>query len=128
MPPRKRTRTTNKSKHVSSNKRQHLDSKYSMYIANLNSKIKSNKMKENLFFLFSSFADVLQIHYPRKGYRGQAWVIVSCQDDVNQCIDKFNGFEIFGTKINVSLARKEGKIIEKLLKAETKEGEENLNG
>lgn len=125
MPPRKRTRTTNnKSKNVDSHKRQHLESKYSIFITNINSKIKSNKMKENLFILFSSFADVLQVHYPRKGYRGKAWIIVSSQTDAIECINKLNGFEIFDAKINVSLARKEGKIIDRLLKAGKEEEEE----
>ncbi|TID31401.1 hypothetical protein CANINC_000030 [Pichia inconspicua] len=93
------------------NKRQKCESAYTLYVSNLNTHIKPSKMKENLFILFSAFADVIQIRYPVKGLRGQGWIIVSSPDDAIKCIEKLNGFPFFENEIHVKQARKESILI-----------------
>lgn len=97
-------------------KRQKSDASYTLYVSNLNTHIKSKKMKENLFILFSAFADVLQINYPLKNYRGQGWIVVSSPNSAAVCIEKLNGFNIFDKEVHVKLSRNESKLIETLEK------------
>lgn len=130
MPPKKRTHSqkrtakdTSKTKLPKSSKRQHVDASYTLFISNLNTHIKSNKMRENLYILFSSFADVLQLSYPRKNFRGQGWIVVSSSDDANECVEKLNGFSIFDQELSVKFARKDGEIIQTLKKIAEKEAD-----
>jgi RNA recognition motif-containing protein len=130
MPPRKRSRTTTKATKVSKDstngtKKQHIEASHTIFVSNLNSHIKSNKMKENLYILFSSFADIIQINYPRKNLRGQGWIVVSSPEDAIKCVTKLNGFQIFDQEINVQFARKEATIIETLSKLDILENIEN---
>lgn len=122
---------SNKRTHQQSNratkrktKRQNIGAKYTLYVTNLNSKIKPVKMKENLYILFSSFADVLEIHYPRKDRRGQGWIVVSSPEEAAQCIEKLDNFQMFENQIHVNLARKDANIIGELTKLESHDKED----
>mgnify|MGYP003362139787 FL=1 len=81
-------------------------------------------MKENLYILFSSFADVLEIHYPRKDRRGQGWIVVSSPEEAAQCIEKLDNFQMFENQIHVNLARKDANIIGELTKLESHDKED----
>lgn len=107
---KKRTRTNNSSQ---PSKKQHLQSSYTLYISNLNSKINKSKLIENLYILLSSFADVIQISHSGK-FRGQVWVAVSSSHDALQCIENLNGFNIFDKDMKISMAEKESKLINNL--------------
>lgn len=128
MPPRKRTHqssqtdekitTTTTPKTRNTRKRQRLDASNTLYLTNLNSDIKPIKMRENLYILFSSFADILKLSYPRKNYRGQAWIVVGSADEAKECIEKLDGFQIFDKTLTVKVARKDSKIVDILSKNE----------
>lgn len=92
-------------------KRQHTEASYTLYLSNLNSKIKPTKIKENLYILFASFADILEINYPRKNYRGQGWIVVTSQEDATECISKLQGFNFFEQSLRIRYAKKDSKII-----------------
>jgi hypothetical protein len=119
MPPKKRaiSNVVNKSnakRAPKRAKRQHTEATYTLHVANLNTHIKAAKMKENLLILFSAVADVIEIHYPRKGLPGQSWVVLSSPDEANECIKMFNGFNVFQREITISLAAKDAKVISRL--------------
>lgn len=120
MPPKKRSYTkvakskNDVSKSKNTAKRKHTEASHTLYISNLNSKIKPDKMKENLYILFASFADILEINYPKKNYRGQGWIVVTSSEDADECVTKLEGFNIFDQPIHVKRANKDSKIIEKL--------------
>lgn len=120
MPPkRKNTASENNNKDTDNVKRQKGEASYTLYITNLNTHIKPKKMKENLYVLFTAFADVLHINYPIKNHRGQSWISVSSSDNAIDCVEKLNGFKIFDHEITVKVARKDSKLIETLSKEET---------
>lgn len=109
--PAKRKGTETSHKIEKANKRQRNESSYTLYVSNLNTHIKPNKIKENLYVLFSTFADVIMIKYPVKNFRGQGWIVVSSPDDAAECIEKLNGFSFFENEIHVKHARKESNLI-----------------
>lgn len=119
MPPRKRahsgTRKPGKAPKSKENaKRQHTEASHTLYLSNLNTKIKPHRMKENLYVLFASFADVLEINYPRKNFRGQGWIVVTSPDDASECLSKLEGFDFFDQPLHVRYARKDSNIISSL--------------
>lgn len=123
MPPKKRSysKITKPGKAANSKenaKRQHTEASYTLYLSNLNTKIKPRKMKENLFVLFTSFADVLEINYPRRNLRGQGWVVVTSPDDARECLSKLEGFDFFDQPLHVKYARKDSKIVHDLESSE----------
>lgn len=140
MPPKKRTysksveteKIINKPKSTKAKstvekivKRQHTEASYTLYLSNLNTNIKPTKIKENLYILFSSFADILEINYPRKSYRGQGWIVVTSQDDATECISKLQDFNFFEQPLRIKYAKKESKIIN-ILNSRL-ENSENIN-
>ncbi|KAG0684325.1 U2 snRNP complex subunit msl1 [Pichia californica] len=105
-------------------KRHHTEASHTLYISNLNSKIKPSKMKENLYILFSSYADIIEINYPCKNQRGQGWVVVSSPDDADECVSKLEGFSIFDKPLNVNYAKKDSKSLQQLKRICQEEEEE----
>lgn len=123
MPPRKRAypgtgKPGKATKSKENAKRQHTEASHTLYLSNLNTKIKPHRMKENLYVLFTSFADVLEINYPRKNFRGQGWIVVTSPDDANECLAKLEGFDFFDQPLHVRYARKDSNIIHSLKKLE----------
>lgn len=118
MGPKKRTHTVVQNgagpKNPKNAKRQRVDALYTIYVSNLNTHIKARKMKANLYILFSSFADVVEINYPRKNLRGQGWIVVSSPRDAVECVEKINGSTVFNNVINLQFARKDSNIINEL--------------
>lgn len=68
-----------------------------LYINNLNSKIKKAELKMNLYFLFSQFGDVLDIVTQKSArMRGQAFVVMSNPHNAaiaKKALNNFNMFE-----------------------------------
>lgn len=117
MPPRKRVQLGRTSEQKL--KRTHLekpsfpppDPSHTLYITNLNTHITATKLKQNLYILFSTYADVIKIHYPRKGYRGQGWVVFSSADEAAACLSKLEGVTIFERDMRLQWARHESSVI-----------------
>ncbi|GMM29471.1 U2 snRNP complex subunit [Martiniozyma asiatica (nom. inval.)] len=117
MAPTKRTRQSNpanKGKAEPKQKRQHLTPSHTLFVANLDTHIGVERMKTNLFLLFSTYTDVIEIQYPKKGFPGQGWVVVSSVEDAHNIIKELDGFEYFDKPLRVQFARKESHLIDKL--------------
>ncbi|ODV86536.1 hypothetical protein CANARDRAFT_196752, partial [[Candida] arabinofermentans NRRL YB-2248] len=70
---------------------------YTIYIKNLNDNIPSRTMKENLYILFSTYADVIQVRYiNKKNLRGQAWIVLSSKDEAKLAMRHCKGVSLFG--------------------------------
>ena len=95
----------------------------SLYINNLNDKIKAEELKTNLFLLFSEFGDILNINVNKRKLRGQAFILYkdgACAENARKFLDKTN---FLGKKMNVNFAKKASKLRERLM-----EREESLGG
>lgn len=71
-----------------------------LYINNLNSKIKKGELKMNLYFLFSQFGEVLDIVTQKSArMRGQAFVVFSNPHNAALAKKALNNFNMFEQEI-----------------------------
>ncbi len=87
---------------------------HTLYINNLNEKIKIDELKQNLYHLFSQFGDILEIH-ARKSFRmkGQAFIIFR---DVTSATNGKAALEnaiVFGKPMRVNFSKNTSDIITK---------------
>jgi U2 small nuclear ribonucleoprotein B'' len=68
-----------------------------IYIQNLNERVKVSDLKNALYQLFSNYGEVVEIHAKRNiRMRGQAFVIFQDEESAEQAIQSLRGFNFFG--------------------------------
>jgi len=85
-----------------------------IYISNLNEKIKKNALKKILYMLFSQYGKVLQI-VACKGIkmRGQAWVVFNEVMAASNALKGKQGFQFFGKPMKIQFAKAKSNVVEK---------------
>lgn len=77
-----------------------------LYVKNLNEKIKTEELKMNLFILFHQFGDVLDVHVStRNQMRGQAFVVFKQFSQCQTALQYLQDFHFFGKPLKIELAR-----------------------
>ncbi|GMG20993.1 unnamed protein product [Ambrosiozyma monospora] len=85
---------------------------HTIYIKNINDKIPKSKTIQNLYILFTTYADVISVEYKNKGkLRGQAWITLSSVDEAQLCLSRLDGQLFFGRRLSLGFSTKEGEII-----------------
>ena len=93
-----------------------------LYVNHLNEKIKIDLLRENLYYLFSQFGDVLEINVRKsKKMRGQAFVVYKDINEATRAKVSLNNFLFLGSRINVDFAKTKSDIIVKI------KGQQNNN-
>lgn len=73
---------------------------YTIYINNINEKIKIPELKKQLYALFSQFGPILDIVAGRSlRMRGQAWIVYQDINHATLAKRKMDGFEFHGKPI-----------------------------
>lgn len=86
-----------------------------VYVNNLNEKLKKDVLKKQLYLLFSQFGNVLEIHvYKTNKLRGQAWIVFDGLSGATKSLRDTQGFDFFGKNLKVSYARKKSDLFAKL--------------
>ena len=86
-----------------------------LYINHLNEKIKIDLLRENLYYLFSQFGDVLEINLRKsKKMKGQAFIVYKDINDAVRAKVSLNNFLFLGSRINVEYAKTKSDIIIKI--------------
>ena len=86
-----------------------------LYINHLNEKIKIDLLRENLYYLFSQFGDILEINIRRsKKMKGQAFIVYKDIDEATRAKVSLNNFLFLGSRINVDYAKSKSDIIVKI--------------
>lgn len=86
-----------------------------LYVNHLNEKIKIDLLRENLYYLFSQFGDVLEINVRRsKKMRGQAFIVYKDINEATRAKVSLNNFLFLGSRINVDYAKTKSDIIVKI--------------
>ena len=94
-----------------------------LYVNHLNEKIKTDLLRENLYYLFSQYGDVLEINLRKsKKMRGQAFIVYKDINDATRAKVSLNNFLFLGSRIKVNYAKTKSDIIVKL------KGQQNTNG
>lgn len=86
-----------------------------IYINNLNDKLKVPELKRNIYHYFSQYGNILDIYAnkTRRG-RGQAFVIYEDLSGATRAVRDSNGFEFFGKRMRVAYARTKSDLIAKI--------------
>ena len=93
-----------------------------LYINHLNEKIKTDLLRENLYYLFSQYGDVLEINLRKsRKMKGQAFIVYKDINDASRAKVSLNNFLFLGTRINVEYAKSKSDIIVKI------KGQSNIN-
>ena len=86
-----------------------------LYVNHLNEKIKTDLLRENLYYLFSQFGDVLEINMRKsRKMKGQAFIVYKDINDASRAKVSLNNFLFLGTRINVDYAKTKSDIIVKI--------------
>ena len=86
-----------------------------LYVNHLNEKIKIDLLRENLYYLFSQFGDVLEINLRKsRKMRGQAFIVYKDINEATRAKVSLNNFLFLGSRINVDYARTKSDIIVKI--------------
>ena len=96
-----------------------------LYVNHLNEKIKTDLLRENLYYLFSQFGDVLEINIRKsKKMRGQAFIVYKDINDATRAKVSLNNFLFLGSRINIDYAKSKSDIIVKIKGQSSQNNEE----
>jgi len=77
-----------------------------IYVNNINEKIKKPQLMSNLYYVFSQFGQVLEVHAQRSpSLRGQAWIMFDKVDSATQAVRRMNKFMFFGKPLRVNFSK-----------------------
>ena len=86
-----------------------------LYVNHLNEKIKIDLLRENLYYLFSQYGDVLEINIRKsKKMRGQAFIVYKDINEATRAKVSLNNFLFLGSRINVDYAKAKSDLIVKI--------------
>ena len=78
----------------------------SLYVSNLNHKVKKEVVRRGLYALFGQFGRILDIVVSRaERLRGQAWVVFHDIGDATNALRRLQGFAFFDRALRVQFAR-----------------------
>lgn len=86
--------------------------KETLYAKNLNDKINPDTMKHNLYLLFSTYGDVIDIVFKPKNkrLRGQAHIIFSSTSHATRALDELQNMMFFEKELQMLYAKKRSKV------------------
>eukprot|EP00457_Paulinella_chromatophora_P013164 gb/GEZN01013439.1/.p1 GENE.gb/GEZN01013439.1/~~gb/GEZN01013439.1/.p1 ORF type:complete len:222 (-),score=37.86 gb/GEZN01013439.1/:235-900(-) len=86
----------------------------SVYVNNLNEKVKIEELKKSLYHVFSQFGNVLEIHAMKHlKWRGQAWVVYDDLAGATKALREMQGFSFYGKPMRVQYAKIKSDVIAK---------------
>ena len=86
-----------------------------IYVQNLNEKIKIPDIKNSLFQLFSNSGEVHEVHAKKNiRHRGQAFVVTADEETAESMIKMYRGYNFYGKPLRLNFAQKDSDFIAKL--------------
>jgi len=85
-----------------------------IYVNNLNEKVKKDELKRSLYHVFSQFGNILEI-IATKTYkmRGQAWVIFDDLSGSTKALKEMQGFQFYGKPMRITFAKAKSDVVSK---------------
>ncbi|GMI69441.1 spliceosomal protein U1A [Hibiscus trionum] len=85
-----------------------------LYINNLNEKIKIDELKKSLHAVFSQFGKILDVlAFKTLKHKGQAWVVFEDASSATNALRRMQGFPFYDKKIRIQYAKTKSDIIAK---------------
>jgi len=85
-----------------------------IYVNNLNEKVKKDELKRSLYHVFSQFGNILEI-IATKTYkmRGQAWVIFDDLSGSTKALREMQSFQFYGKPMRITFAKAKSDVVSK---------------
>ncbi|EXB33510.1 U1 small nuclear ribonucleoprotein A [Morus notabilis] len=85
-----------------------------IYINNLNEKIKLNELKKSLHAVFSQFGKILEVlAFKTLKHKGQAWVVFQDVSSASNAIRQLQGFPFYDKPMRIQFAKTKSDVIAK---------------
>jgi RNA recognition motif-containing protein len=85
-----------------------------VYVQNLNEKIKIEELKKSLYHVYSQFGNILDIHCKKTlKMRGQAWIIFEDMSAATKALREMQGFNFYAKPMKCSYAKVKSDVIAK---------------
>jgi U2 small nuclear ribonucleoprotein B'' len=85
-----------------------------LYLNNLNEKVKIEELKRSLFFLFTPFGEIVDIVAKRNiKMRGQAFIIFKNIEAATKAIKELQGYNFFDKNITINFAKSKSDVVAK---------------
>lgn len=85
-----------------------------LYVKNLNDNVNSLLLKHNLYLLFSTYGDIIDIVMKPGKMRGQAHIIFTKPTLANYALENLQKESFFDKSLDISFSFKKSKIIEEI--------------
>lgn len=86
-----------------------------VYVQNLNEKIKIADIKNSLFQLFSNYGEVHEVHAKHNiKHKGQAYIVTADEETAETMIKTLRGYMFYGKPLRLNFSKKESDFIAKL--------------
>jgi len=87
---------------------------HTIYVQNLNEKVKKDELKKSLYHVFSQFGNILEIHAAKTlKLRGQAWIVFDDLSGATKALREMQGFNFYGKQMKVFYAKIKSDVISK---------------
>lgn len=90
---------------------QKLQPSQTLYVHNLNDQINISTLKHNLYILFTTYGDILDINIDKK-IRGQAFIIFTSIESASLALRSLQGEEFFNKSLKIEYSNTKSKKIE----------------
>ncbi|KAF8047856.1 hypothetical protein N665_2799s0004 [Sinapis alba] len=85
-----------------------------IYINNLNEKVKLDELKKSLNAVFSQFGKIVEVlAFKTLKHKGQAWVVFDNPESASNAISKMNGFPFYDKPMRIQFAKTKSDVIAK---------------
>lgn len=90
-----------------------LDPNQTLYVKNLNDKVNYDVLIHNLYLIFSTYGDVIEINMKRKSkqMRGQAHVVLDSTKNATLAIENLQGTIFFNKPLVLNYSNKKSKVV-----------------
>ena len=86
-----------------------------LYLQNLNEKIKIPDLKNALYQLFSNYGEVVEVHAKQNiRDRGQAFIVYKDEEAAESALKTLRGYTFFGKPLRVNYSKKQSDVITKM--------------
>ncbi|KAJ1913188.1 hypothetical protein IWQ60_009320 [Tieghemiomyces parasiticus] len=86
--------------------------KETLYVHNLNEKVKKDELRRSLYQLFSTYGRIIEVRaYRKPGLRGQAFVAFRDVASATAALRKLNGFSFYDRPLAIEYAKSRTKSI-----------------
>jgi len=85
-----------------------------LYVNNLNEKVKKEELKKSLYHVFSQFGNIIDIFAAKTlKVRGQAWIVFDDLNGATKAVREMQNFNFYGKPMRVGYAKSKSDVISK---------------